>query len=86
MSVTSRKYKPPYFVCETCGKHSDHLRRDVLDLDYNALGKAPLWNCDECYQRKREARLAQTRFARERAPHEGAAHERAAHPPRDPSS
>jgi hypothetical protein len=58
--------KPPYLVCETCGKHTDHVRRDVLDANYNALGKTPFWNCDECYQAKRQARLART--AAEAAP------------------
>ncbi len=48
---------PEYFICETCGKRTDHVRRDVLDSDYNALGKTPLWNCDECYQKKREGRV-----------------------------
>ena len=56
--MARKRVKIEYFVCETCGRHTDHVRRDVLDVDYNALGKTPLWNCDECYQMKREARLA----------------------------
>ena len=56
----AREYrKIDQFICETCGKRTAHVRRDVLDADYNTLGKTPLWNCDECYQKKREARLAE---------------------------
>lgn len=43
--------------CDTCGKETDQLRRDVLDRDYNALMKPPLWNCEACYQKKRTERL-----------------------------
>ncbi|MBI4531401.1 MAG: hypothetical protein HY709_07740 [Candidatus Latescibacteria bacterium] len=43
--------------CDTCGKVADCLRRDVLDEDYNALLKPALWNCDECYEKKRARRL-----------------------------
>lgn len=64
--MASGKTKPAYFVCETCGKQSDHLRRDVLDANYNALGKIPLWNCDECYQAKRQIRLARAAEAEPR--------------------
>ena len=56
--MARKRKKIEYFVCETCGRHADHVRRDVLDTNYNALGKTPLWNCDECYQEKRAARLA----------------------------
>lgn len=48
---------PPYFTCETCGKETTRLRRDVLDAGYNALGKTPFWNCEECYGKKRTERL-----------------------------
>lgn len=44
--------------CETCGKETEHLHRDVLDADYNALMRPPLWNCRECYEKKRSERLA----------------------------
>lgn len=50
-------HKPSHFVCETCGKKTLRVRRDVLDADYDALGKTPLWNCEECYQKKHQARL-----------------------------
>jgi hypothetical protein len=53
--------KTEYFICETCGRRTVHVRRDVLDEDYNALGKTPLWNCDECYQQKRDSRLDKDR-------------------------
>lgn len=43
-------------VCDTCGKPVEQLRRDVVDEDYNALTKPPLWNCDECYEKKRSQR------------------------------
>ena len=43
-------------VCDTCGKETDHLRRDVVDSGYNALNKAPLWNCESCYDAKRRKR------------------------------
>jgi hypothetical protein len=45
------------FTCDTCGRETPHLRRDVLDAQYNALGSTPLWNCYECYGRKRSDRL-----------------------------
>jgi|GEM_PF-968731 len=65
--MADRKTKPPYFVCETCGRHTTRLRRDVLDAHYNALGKTPLWNCDECYQIKRQARLARAAHEHDRS-------------------
>ncbi len=43
-------------ACDTCGKQVEQLRRDVVDEDYNALTKPPLWNCDECYEKKRAQR------------------------------
>ncbi|MBT3343350.1 MAG: hypothetical protein HN712_08725 [Gemmatimonadetes bacterium] len=43
-------------VCDTCGTQVDQLRRDVVDEDYNALTKPPLWNCDTCYEAKRAQR------------------------------
>jgi hypothetical protein len=43
-------------VCDTCGAESIHLRRDVVDTDYNALSKPVLWNCDACYEEKRKQR------------------------------
>ncbi len=43
--------------CDTCGKETEHLHREVLDSDYNALMKPPLWNCEACYQKKRAERL-----------------------------
>ncbi|MBT4096526.1 MAG: hypothetical protein HOM68_29325 [Gemmatimonadetes bacterium] len=43
-------------LCDTCGKQVDQLRRDVVDEDYNALTKPPLWNCDDCYEQKRAQR------------------------------
>lgn len=45
-------------TCDTCGRQVVTLRRDVVDNSYNALSKPPLWNCEECYERKREERLA----------------------------
>ncbi len=44
-------------VCDTCGKEVEFLRRDVVDQGYNALSKPPLWNCQECYQKKRARRI-----------------------------
>ena len=46
-------------VCDTCGKETDQLRRDVVDEGYNALTKPPLWNCEECYEKKRAKRQEQ---------------------------
>lgn len=45
-------------ICDTCGKEADKLRRDVVDEKYNALTKPPMWNCEECYEQKRQQRLA----------------------------
>ena len=44
-------------ICDTCGSEVSSLRRDVVDERYNALSKPPLWNCEICYQRKRQLRL-----------------------------
>ena len=46
-------------VCDTCGGRAEHLRRDVVDEDYNALSRPPMWNCDECYEEKRRRRQGQ---------------------------
>ena len=43
-------------VCDTCGREVDQLRRDVLDEDYNAITRPPLWNCEQCYEQKRARR------------------------------
>ncbi len=47
-------------ICDTCGKATENLRRDVVDSGYNALTKPPIWNCEECYQKKRSRRLTET--------------------------
>lgn len=47
---------PKKFRCDTCGKETDQLRRDVVDQGYNALNKTPLWNCETCYEKKRAQR------------------------------
>ncbi len=43
-------------VCDTCGQEVDQLRRDVVDEDYNAITRPPLWNCERCYEQKRARR------------------------------
>ncbi|MEE3233969.1 MAG: hypothetical protein VX294_07375 [Candidatus Latescibacterota bacterium] len=43
--------------CDTCGKKVSELRRDVIEVAYNALNKPPLWNCQDCYEEKRVRRL-----------------------------
>ena len=45
--------------CDTCGRESDQLRRDVVDRGYNALTRPPLWNCESCYAAKRAGRSAE---------------------------
>ena len=55
--MTESTHTPPYFMCETCGRKTDRVRRDILDAGYDALGKTPLWNCEECYQEKHRVRL-----------------------------
>ena len=47
-------------VCDTCGKEADVLRRDVVDEDYDALTKPPMWNCEECYEKKRQRRKSES--------------------------
>ena len=47
-------------LCDTCGKESEHLRRDVVDEGYNALSKPPMWKCDACYDEKRRRRQEQS--------------------------
>jgi len=43
-------------TCDTCGREVDCVRRDVVDDEYNALTKPPLWNCEACYQVKQARR------------------------------
>ncbi len=47
-------------LCDTCGQEADHLRRDVVDDQYNALTKPPMWNCEACYEAKRQRRQVQS--------------------------
>ena len=42
--------------CDTCGKETKSLKRLVLDKNYDALSKMPLWNCEECYEQKNKKR------------------------------
>lgn len=42
--------------CDTCGVETEHLHRDVLDADYNAILKPAMWNCESCYRNKRALR------------------------------
>jgi shikimate kinase / 3-dehydroquinate synthase len=42
--------------CDTCGQETEHLHRDVLDSDYNAMLKPAMWNCESCYRNKRAMR------------------------------
>lgn len=42
--------------CDTCGKESKQLKRLVLYGGYDALNKKPLWNCEECYEKKNNNR------------------------------
>jgi len=42
--------------CDTCGKETKSLKRLVLDKNYDALNKVPLWNCEECYEKKNKKR------------------------------
>lgn len=46
--------------CDTCGREADNLRRDVVDVGYNAMSKPPMWNCDDCYEAKRKQRQGST--------------------------
>ena len=43
-------------TCNTCGKEESPLYRVVVDVNYNALLKPPLWNCKECYEKKKKKR------------------------------
>lgn len=54
----SDSHDRPPLVCDTCGRPSQHLRRDVIDANYDALRKKPLWNCDSCYGKKHRQRVA----------------------------
>tara|TARA_Y100000590_G_scaffold375614_1_gene440644 strand:- start:503 stop:658 length:156 start_codon:yes stop_codon:yes gene_type:complete len=42
--------------CDTCGKENKQLKRLVLYEGYDALNKKPLWNCEECYEKKNNNR------------------------------
>ena len=47
---------PAGLSCDTCQKKSDTLYRVVLDKDYNAIIKRPMWNCKGCYEKKNKER------------------------------
>ena len=47
---------PKKLRCDSCGALVDNLRRDVVDVGYNAFNKPPLWNCEVCYEEKRRRR------------------------------
>ena len=49
-------HSPVGLTCDTCQNKSDALYRVVLDKDYNAITKRPMWNCKECYERKNKER------------------------------
>ena len=38
--------------CDTCGKEVDEVRRVVIKKDYNRSGAIPMYNCQECYEKK----------------------------------
>ena len=42
--------------CDTCGLETEHLHRDVLAADYDAMLKPAMWNCESCYRNKRALR------------------------------
>ena len=42
--------------CDTCSKETKSLKRLVLDKNYDALNKVPLWNCKVCYEEKNKKR------------------------------
>lgn len=48
------------YLCDTCGGRVNTVRRDVVDRDYNALSKPPLWNCEGCYQGNRRQRTQES--------------------------
>lgn len=45
--------------CDTCGVETEHLHRDVLDENYDAMMKPPMWNCESCYRKKRTMRIVE---------------------------
>ena len=47
---------PAGLSCDTCQKKSDTLYRVVLDKEYNAITKRPIWNCKGCYEKKNKQR------------------------------
>ena len=49
-------HSPVGLTCDTCQNKSDALYRVVLDKDYNAIIKHPMWNCKECYEKKNKER------------------------------
>ena len=46
--------------CDTCGKENKELKRLVLYKDYDALNKKPLWNREDCYNKKNRDRKDET--------------------------
>ena len=49
-------HSPVGLTCDTCQNKSDALYRVVIDKDYNAIIKRPMWNCKECYEKKNKER------------------------------
>ena len=49
-------HSPVDLTCDTCQNKSDALYRVVIDKDYNAIIKRPMWNCKECYEKKNKER------------------------------
>ena len=49
-------HSPVGLTCDTCQNKSDALYMVVLDKDYNAIIKRPMWNCKECYEKKNKER------------------------------
>lgn len=42
--------------CHTCGKLVEKVHRVVAERGYNAGNKTPLYNCQECYDKKNAER------------------------------
>lgn len=52
------KRKPTTLRCDFCGAESERVRRVALDQGYDRLGQRHVvrYACEECSQRKEEAR------------------------------
>jgi uncharacterized Zn finger protein len=46
-------------VCDTCGSKTEKVYRVVVDTGYDRSSSVAVYNCAECFERKRQQRAAE---------------------------